>query len=89
MSEDFEQRLARLATSTAAIRATQGFSRRVLLSIQLEAASGFRGSLSRGVRRFVPVALVFALAAVFWAIDSESAARQAMATSYGVLELEW
>lgn len=89
MTEDVELRLKRLAQDTRAVRSTRGFSHRVLLAIQLEAALAFRVGLAGGARRFVPVALMFALAAVVWAVDSESSVRQAMATSYGALELEW
>jgi hypothetical protein len=60
-----------------------------MLAVHAEAALGFRLTLSRGARRFVPVALAFALGAVSWAVASEREATQAIATSFGSLELEW
>ena len=88
-NEDLEERLARLARHTASLRPSRGFSERVMLAVQAEAALGFGFSLSRGARRFVPLALAFALGSVSWAVVSEREATQSMATSFGTLELEW
>ena len=88
-TEDIDQRLARLSDQTASLRPTPEFSQRTMLAIQAEAALTFPSSLSRGARRFVPVALVLALSAVFWAVASERQATQALATSFGAVELDW
>ena len=87
--EDIDERLARLADETATLCPTPGFSARTMLAVQAEAALSLRANLSRGARRFVPVAMVFALSAVWWAVVSERQATQALATSFGAMELEW
>jgi hypothetical protein len=88
-NEDLDQRLARLADQTASLRPSPKFSERTMLAVQAEAALGSRLTLTRGARRFVPVALAFALGALSWAVVSEREATQSIATSFGSLELEW
>jgi hypothetical protein len=88
-TEDIDERLARLARDTRSLGPSREFSRRTMLAIQAEAALGFGSGLSRVARRFVPVALAFALGAVVWAVASEREATLQMATSFGSLEYEW
>lgn len=88
-TEDIEERLARLARQTASLRPSREFSRRTMLAIHAEAALGFRSSLSRVAQRFVPVALIFALGAVVWAVASEREATLQMARSFAAPEYEW
>lgn len=88
-TEDIDQRLARLSDQTAPLGPTPEFSRRTMLAIQAEAALGLPSSSWRGARRFVPVALAFALGAVFWAVASERQATQALASSFGAMELDF
>ena len=88
-NEDLDERLARLASETASLRPSREFCERTMLAVQADAALSFRFGLSRGARRFVPVALAFALGAVSWAVASEREATQSIATSFGSLELEW
>lgn len=87
--QELDSRLNRLAASTTSLRATPGFHERTLRAIQAEAGLHLRANLSWGARRCMPVALVFALGAVSWAISSEHALRATLATSFAELELEW
>lgn len=87
--DDLDARLKRLATSTAAVRPTSGFRERTLRAIQAEPGLSLRANLYWAARRFMPVALVFALSAVSWAVLSEHALSTTLATSFAEMELEW
>jgi hypothetical protein len=87
--EGLDQRLARLAEQTTSLGPRREFLQRTMVAIQAEAALSFRFGLSRGARRFVPIALALALCAVSWAVVSEREATELVATSFGNLELEW
>jgi hypothetical protein len=87
--ESLDERLARLARQTREIRGQRGFSERAMRAVRAEAALGLGPGLARGARRFLPLALVLAAAAVFFAIERDQAATRALAISYGTMELEW
>ncbi|HWA75955.1 MAG TPA: hypothetical protein VG937_26640 [Polyangiaceae bacterium] len=88
-NDDVEARLGRLGASTASLRPSPGFRERTLRAIQAEASVSLRANLSWGARRFMPIALAFALGAVSWAVLSEHALTATLATSFGEMELEW
>ena len=86
--EDIEQRLSRLAGATDALRPNPGFSARVMLAIEAEAAPSFLEATWFSARRLVPVAAIAAALAVVWAVQVDSSVDDELATSYAAVELE-
>lgn len=86
--EDIEQRLARLAGASAALRPSAGFSARVMLAIEAEAAPSFLEATWFSARRLLPVAAVAAALAVVWAVQVDGSVDDELATSYAAVELE-
>jgi len=86
--EDTEQRLARLAGATDALRPSVGFSARVMLAIDGEAAPSFLEAAWFSARRLVPVAAIAAALAVVWAVQVDNSVDDELATSYAAVELE-
>jgi hypothetical protein len=86
--EDIEQRLARLAGATGAVRPSAGFSARVMLAIDTEAAPSFLEAAWFSARRLVPVAAIAAALAVVWAVQVDNSVDDELATSYAAVELE-
>jgi hypothetical protein len=86
--EDIEQRLARLAGATDALRPSAGFSARVMLALDAEAAPSFLEAAWFSARRLVPVAAVAAALAVVWAVQVDNSVDDEIATSYAAVELE-
>lgn len=87
--EDMNARFERLARGTAAIRASRGLSSRVLARVENSGASGPWGWLVPSARRWLPVALACAVAAIAWALVSDRAASRALASSYAEMELDF
>ena len=86
--EDIDQKLARLARGTEAIRPSAGFSARVLQSIAAEAAPSLLESAWLSSRRLLPVAAIAAALAVVWAVQVDRSVDDELATSYASVELE-
>jgi hypothetical protein len=86
--EDIDQRLARLARSTEALRPSVGFSARVLQAIDAEAAPSLLESAWFSGRRLLPVAAIAAALAVVWAVQVDRSVDDELATSYASVELE-
>jgi hypothetical protein len=86
--EDFEQRLARLSSATHALRPSPGFSARVMLAIDREAAPSFLETTWFSARRLLPVAAIAAAMAVVWAVQVDGNVDDELATSYASMELE-
>lgn len=86
--EDIEQRLSRLAGATEGLRPSAGFSARVMLSIEAEAAPTFLEATWFSARRLVPVAAIAAALAVVWAVQVDGSVDDALASSYAAVELE-
>jgi hypothetical protein len=85
--EDIDQRLARLARATDALRPSAGFSTRVLQAVAAEAAPSFLESAWSSSRRFLPVAAIAAALAVVWAVQVDRSVDDELATSYASVEL--
>lgn len=85
---DIDQRLSRLAGATGGLTPSAGFSARVMLAIEREAAPGFWETTWFSGRRLLPAAAIFAALAVVWAVQVESTVDDALATSYASVELE-
>jgi len=86
--EDFEQRLSRLAGATDALRPSAGFSARVMLAIDAQAAPTFFETTWLSARRLLPVAAIAAAMAVVWAVQVDGAVDDTLAASYASVELE-
>jgi len=86
--EDIEQRLLRLSGATEALRPSAGFSARVMLAIEAEAAPSFLEATWFSARRLVPVAAIAAALAVVWAVQVDGYVDDELATSYAAVELE-
>jgi hypothetical protein len=86
--EDTEQRLARLSGATNALRPSAGFSARVMLAINREAAPSFLETAWFSARRLLPVAAIAAGMAVVWAVQVDGTVDDELATSYASVELE-
>jgi hypothetical protein len=86
--EDIDQRLARLARGTEAVRPSAGFSARVMLAVNAEAAPNFLESAWFSSRRLLPIAAIAAAIAVVWAVQVDRSVDDELATSYASVELE-
>ena len=86
--EDFDQRLARLARSTEALRPSAGFSARVMSAVATQASPGLLESAWFSSRRLLPIAAIAAALAVVWAVQAERSVDDELATSYASVELE-
>jgi hypothetical protein len=84
-----DDRLLRLERETRQLRPSRDFSARVMAAVHAEGAVGGLVGFARVARRVLPVAMLLAIGAVSWAIESERSADDALAVSYGALELDW
>jgi hypothetical protein len=92
-NDAIEERLARLRRATDGVRPSTGFEARVLGALEAEPAnarpSAFPAGLWPAARRCLPLAALAAALALVWALESESAADDALATTYDATELAW
>lgn len=88
--ENIDQRLARLAGETNALRPSVGFSARVMEAVDREAlrAPSFWEIAWRSSRRLLPAAALAAVLAMAWAAQVESSVDDALATSYASVGFE-
>jgi hypothetical protein len=86
--EDIDQRLARLAGATRALRPSAGFSARVRQTIDAEAVLGFWENAWFSSRRLLPVAAIAAALAVGWAVQVDRSVDDELATSYASVGFE-
>jgi hypothetical protein len=87
--EDVSDRIARLGRATEAIRPSAGFTARVMGLLEVDQPMGWLDLVGLSSRRLLPVAALAAAVAVGWAVQSQSSADDALAVSYGAVELEW
>jgi hypothetical protein len=86
--EDLDQRLARLARSTEALRPSAGFAARAMAAVEAQATPGFFEHAWFSSRRILPVAALAAALAVGWAVQVDRSTDDELATSYASVELE-
>jgi len=86
--EELDAKLSRLATQTAGLGATAGFTARVMAAIEREQPLGLIEALVTSSRRFLPIAALAAAAAVVWAVESQTTVDDALAVTYGSVELD-
>ncbi len=87
-NESLEQRLERLGGATAGLRPRGGFNDRVMRAARASQPGVF-DAVVRSARAMVPVALMAAVLATGWAVRTDRAADQALASSFDVMEMEW
>jgi hypothetical protein len=85
--EDIERRLARLASATADVKPRADFSGRVMQRIGQEQL-GTLYALRTPARRFLPLGVLAAAVAMFWAVSVDNEVNEALASS-DELELIW
>jgi hypothetical protein len=85
--EDIDAKLARLAGATAGVRPRADFSSRVMQRIGHEQL-GTLFALRAPARRFLPLGMLAAALAMFWAVSVDSQVNEALAASDDV-ELAW
>jgi len=84
---ELDERLARLGSGTSDIRARPGFSSRVMARVAQEQLGGIF-ALGAPARRFLPLGMLAAAAALVWAVSINSQVDEAIATSDDT-ELAW
>jgi hypothetical protein len=85
--EDIDEKLARLAGATEGVRPRADFSLRVMQRIGQEQL-GTLHALRTPARRFLPLGMLAAAAAMFWAVSVDSQVNEALASSDD-MELVW
>jgi hypothetical protein len=78
--EDIDARLARLAGATASVRPRADFSQRVMQRIGSEQL-GTLYALHAPARRFLPLGMLAAALALFWAVSVDGQVNEALASS--------
>lgn len=87
-SNELDQLLHSLADTTSGVAASPGFSGRVISAIS--ATSAFRWSAIVGAARAaLTLAVVSAVMATVWAVDTENQSDEALAAAYGAPVKEW
>jgi hypothetical protein len=85
--EDIDAKLARLASATAGVRPRADFSGLVMQRIGHEQL-GTLYALRAPARRFLPLGMLAAALAMFWAVSVDNQVDEALASSDDV-ELAW
>lgn len=85
--EDIDEKLARLANATRAVGPSADFSARVMQRIGGEQL-GILYALRVPARRLLPLGVLAAAAAMFWAVSVDSQVNDALASSDD-MELVW
>jgi hypothetical protein len=83
--DDLDTRLARLARATEGIRPTPGFSARVMDALP---GDSWLSGVGVSSRRFLSLAALLAAVGVAWAAHGESSMDDALAGTYGAVDLD-
>ncbi|HEX9621859.1 MAG TPA: hypothetical protein VF989_17055 [Polyangiaceae bacterium] len=86
--EELDERLGRLRDMTEGLRARGGFADAVMQAVAAQ-PSGWIETAWRASLRMVPVAALCAMAALIWAVQSESAVDEELAIAHGIVEMDW
>jgi hypothetical protein len=86
--EEVDAKLSRLAKETAALLPTGGFTARVMAALEREQPLGLIEALWTSSRRLLPIAALAAAAAVVWAVESQTSVDDALAVTYGAMDLD-
>jgi hypothetical protein len=86
--EEVDAKLSRLAKETAALGPSGGFTAKVMAAIEREQPLGLVEALWASSRRLLPIAALAAAAAVVWAVESQTSVDDALAVTYGAMDLD-
>jgi len=86
--EDVDMRLARLARATLVLGPSGGFTARVMAAVEREHPLGLIDALWTSSRRLLPIAALAAAVAVVWAVESQTTVDDALAVTYGSVDLD-
>jgi hypothetical protein len=86
--DEVDAKLSRLANETAALGPSGGFTARVMAAIEREQPLGVVEALWTASRRLLPIAALAAAAAVVWAVESQTTVDDALAVTYGAMDLD-
>ena len=87
--DDLETKLARLGRGTEGLGPRPGFTERVILAVDRDAAPSFGAGVVRFGRTMLAVAALCAVAGVTFGLASEHAADEALAATFDAEELDW
>jgi hypothetical protein len=87
--ESIDAKFERLRDATQSLRASPGFSARVLAAVELEATIGWMSGVGPAARRIVALAALAAAVAGFLATHDEERVNEAVAASFGEVEVDW
>jgi hypothetical protein len=82
-----DARLARLAKATEDLNPSAGFTGRVIAAVERESAPGILETLWASSRRLLPIAAVAAACALVWAVENQTTVDDALAVTYGSVDL--
>lgn len=82
-----EARLVHLGRATEDLRPSAGFSARVMAAIEREQTPGILETLWVSSKRLLPIAAVAAACAVVWAVANQTTVDDALAVTYGSVDL--
>lgn len=88
-SDDLDQLLHSLADTTSGIAASPGFSGRVMSAISAMPNAGRWSAIVGAARAALTLAVVSAVMATVWAVDTENQSDEALAAAYGAPVKEW
>lgn len=89
MTDELDSKLARLGGATETLGPRPGFGERVLTAIDAESVASFGSGVVRFGRTMLAIAALSAVVGVTFGFMSERAADEALATSFGMEELDW
>jgi hypothetical protein len=89
LEEDSDVRLARLTQATQALEPSRDFSARVMGTLERERGVTWLDTVLKPSRRILPTLALAAVVAIAWAVQSEGAVDDALATSYSAAEVAW
>jgi hypothetical protein len=89
MADELDSKLALLGAATEGLGPKPGFGERVLAAVNAESVPTFGAGVVRFGRAMLAIAAVSAVLGVTFGFMSEHAADEALATTFGMEELDW
>jgi hypothetical protein len=85
---EIDERLEALGRATEVVGPRPGFSRAVMQAIEADSL-GLWAQVAGLARRVIPLAAVVAALAIGLAVESDFAADEELASTFGAMEVEW
>lgn len=89
MTDDLDRKLARLGAATERLAPAPGFAQRVLAAVDEEGAPTFGRGVVRFGKAMLAVAALSAVLGVTIGFASDRSADEALATTFGMEDLDW